>query len=126
MMYWALPATTVNPADHEPPSAIAAPASTTIPRSLRRDEIPWERVESLLALSSTTVSEVSIRPPPPPSSSVDRPDAGHADDDSEVAPVATAAVPKAVFRMRGRIVRVTRPAYRAVGLPPSDDILDDE
>lgn len=127
MMFCGLPATTVNPADHEPPSAIAAPASTTTPRSLRRDEIPWEREESLLALSSTTVREVVVSiQPMRPSSSVDPLDAAQADDDSEVAPVATAAVPKAVFRMRGRIVGVTRPAYTAVGLPASGDILDEE
>ena len=126
-MFWVPPATTVNPAGHQPPSAISAQASTTTPRSLRRDEIPWERAESLLALSSTTVREVVVSIQPTlPSSSVNRPDAADADNDFEEAPVATAAVPKAVFRMRGRIVRVTRPVYAAVGLPASDDILDDE
>lgn len=48
------------------------------------------------------------------------------DEDFEEAPVATAPVPKRVFRMRGRVVRVTRPVYGAVGLPASGDILDDD
>lgn len=126
-MFWGLPATTVHPADHEPPSVIAAPASTTTPRSLRRDEIAREPVDTLLALASTTVREVVVSIEPTlPSSSVDRPEAGDAEDDFEEAPVATAAVPKRVFRVRARIVRVTRPVYAAVGLLAPDDILDDE
>jgi len=127
-MLWGVPAATISPVDHRPDVVIEASASTTTPTQL--DLVPrWApgAPSSLLALSSTTVGTVAVAiESAAPSNAVN----GHSfdltsDDDAEEWPVATEAKPKAVLPMKGRIVRVIRPKYEAVGLPSSDDILDD-
>ena len=127
-MLWGVPAATIAPADDRQDVVIDASASTTTPTALGLEPSWAPGPPSVLVLSSTTVRAVAVAiEPTSPSNAVN----GHSfdlasDDGAEEWPVATEAKPKAVLRMKGRIVRVLRSNYEAVGLPSSAIILDDE
>lgn len=90
--------------------------------------VSWPERDSFLALSSTTVRgvELIIVPTVTSSSVNDQGRADFDDDQTEEEPLGTAAPPKASIRMRGRVTRVSRPKYEAVGILDAEDILGDE